>query len=153
MKLLVEVKIFGSSAKIRLGNPGIFILNCMVFSKFPVASIHAFCPPNVNPYHNRKMQRTLHFTHQQYSRASSSTPSSSNSRSTRPLSSLAARRLRGSTASTPLAIDDPSEPNEQNDSTSREPPPAGQNYGCIFPIDWKNLFLGKYGRLTGYYGY
>ena len=96
------------------------------------------------------MQRTLHFTRQQYSRASSSTPSSSNSQSTRPSSSSIARRPRGST---PLAIKDTSEPNEQNDSTSREPPPAGQNYGCIFPINWKNLFLGKHGKLTGHYGY
>ena len=44
MKLLVEVKIFGSSAKIRLGNPGIFILNCMVFSK----SRCVLYTPNIN---------------------------------------------------------------------------------------------------------
>ncbi len=46
-----------------------------------------------------------------------------------------------------------SEPNEQDDSMSREPLLAGQNYGCIFLIDWKNLSLGKYGKLTGHYGY
>ena len=99
------------------------------------------------------MQRTLYFTYQQYSRASSSTPSLSNSRSTRLLSSLVARRPRGSTASTPLIIDDTSEPNKQNNSISREPPPASQNYGCIFLINQKNLFLGKHGRLTSYYRY
>jgi len=142
--------IFRSLAKIWVGNPGIFILNCMVISKFPIASIHAFCPPNVNLYHYRKMQQTLHFTRQQYSRASSSTPSSSNSQSMRPLSSLVAYRLCKSTL---FAIKDMSEPNKQNDSILQESPPAGQNYGCIFPIDWKNLFLGKHSRLTGHFGY
>src|ERR1700721_2197817 len=35
-----EKKIFRSSSKIWLGNPGIFILNCMVFSKFPPVASH-----------------------------------------------------------------------------------------------------------------
>jgi len=97
----------------------------MVFSKFPVASIYAFCPLNVNLYHYRKVQWTLHFTH---SRASSSTPSLSNSQSTHLLSSLAAHRPYRSTVSTPFAIEDMSEPNEQNNFTLREPPLASQNY-------------------------
>ena len=99
------------------------------------------------------MQRTLYFTHQQYSRASSSTPSLSNSRSTRLLSSLVAYKTCRSTASTPLIIDNASKLNGQNNSISREPPLAGQNYGYIFLINWKNLFLGKYSRLTSYYRY
>src|SRR6266700_4167731 len=45
--VLSFLRIFGSSAKIRVGNPGIFILNCMVFSKFPAASIYMFCLPKV----------------------------------------------------------------------------------------------------------
>ena len=144
------LRIFGSPAKIQVGNPGIFILNCMVISKVPVACIHAFWPPNVNLSYYRKMQQTLHFTCQQYSRASSSTPSSSNSQSMRPLSSLVAYRLCKSTL---FAIKDMSEPNKQNDSILQESPPAGQNYGCIFPINWKNLFLGKHSRLIGHYRY
>jgi len=99
------------------------------------------------------MQRTLHFTSQLTSRASSSTPSSLSLQSTRRLSSSASYRRCGSTASTPLAIKDTPELNKQNNSTLRDPPLIGQNYGCIFPINWDNLYLGKYGKLIGKYGY
>ena len=99
------------------------------------------------------MQQTLYFTRQQCSRAFSSTLSSFNSQFIYLLSFLTAHRPYNFTAFTPLAIEDMSEPNEQDSSISREPPPAGQNYGCIFPIDWKNLSLGKHGKLTGHYRY
>ena len=102
------------------------------------------------------MQRTLHFTRQPGSRASSSasssTSSSFNPQSTRHSTPLVPRRVRGSTASSPLPIDDDTESGNQ-DSVSREPPIANRNYGCIFPIDWDNLYLTTYGKLTGKYGY
>ncbi len=103
------------------------------------------------------MQRTLHFTRQPGSRASSSASSSTyssfNSQSTRHSTPSAPRRVRGSTASSPLPIDDNTESGDQDDSASREPPPANRNYGRIFPIDWDNLYLTTYGKLTGKYGY
>jgi len=63
------------------------------------------------------------------------------------------RRVRGSTASSPLSIVHDTESGGQDDSASREPPPANQKYGCIFPIDWDKLYLTTYGKLTGKYGY
>jgi len=52
------------------------------------------------------MQRILHFTRQPGSRASSSTFSSLNPPSTRHLTPLTPRRVRGLTASSPLPIND-----------------------------------------------
>ena len=52
------------------------------------------------------MQRTLYFTSQPTSRASSSTPSLLSLQSTRQLSSLVSYRRRRSTTSAPLAIKD-----------------------------------------------
>ena len=96
------------------------------------------------------MQRTLHFSRQPGHRASSSISSLLTPPSTRQSSPLTPR---GSTASSPLPIDDDTESGDQNDSISRQPPPVDQNYGCIFPIDWNSLYLTKYGKLTGKYGY
>ena len=102
------------------------------------------------------MQRALLSTRHLGSRASSSASSSSSLQSTRQLSSSISR-LRQSTASSPLLIDDDTESGDQNNPSSagisRKPPPADQNYGCIFPIDWDNLYLQKHGKLTGKYGY
>jgi len=98
------------------------------------------------------MQRTLHFTRQPGSRASSSA-SSLNPQSTHHSTPLTPRRVRGLTVSSPLPIDDDTESGDQDNSVSREPPPANQNYGCIFPINWDNLYLTTYGKLTGKYGY
>ncbi len=102
------------------------------------------------------MQRTLLSTRQPGSRASSSTSSSSSLQSTRQLSSSISR-LRQSTASSPLLINDDTESGDHNNpssaSISRKPPPADQNYGYIFPIDWDNLYLQKHSKLTGKYGY
>jgi len=102
------------------------------------------------------MQRTLHFTRQPGSRvslsASSSTSSLFNSQSMRYLTPSAPRRVRGLTAFSPLPIDDDTESGDQ-DSASREPPLVNRNYGCIFPINWDNLYLIIYSKLTGKYGY
>ena len=74
------------------------------------------------------MQKTLHFTPWQGSRASSSAFFSTSSfafflstLSTRP---SVPRRPRGSTASSPLPTDDDTELGDQDDSISREPPLA-----------------------------
>ena len=99
------------------------------------------------------MQCILHFTRQPGSRASLSASSSASSLSTRHLTPLAPRRVRGSTASSPLPIDDDTESGDQDDSASREPPLANRNYSCIFPINWDNLYLIIYGKLTSKYGY
>jgi len=70
------------------------------------------------------MQRILHFTHQPGSRASSSTSSLLNPPSTRYLTPLIPRRVRGSTASSPLLINDDTKLGDQDDSVSQEPPLA-----------------------------
>ena len=105
------------------------------------------------------MQRSFSIR-QPGSRAPSATPSSSSTRSTCQSSPSTPRtcvnELRGSTAS-PISINDNTELDDQNDSssyrTSREPPSRDRNCGCFFPIDWNNLYLQKYGKLTGDFGY
>ena len=95
------------------------------------------------------MQRILHFTRQPGSRASSSL----NPQSTRYLTPLIPHRVYKLTASSPLLINNNVKLGDQDNSISREPPPANQNYGCIFPISWDNLYLIIYGKLTSKYGY
>ena len=75
------------------------------------------------------MQRTLYFTRQLRSRASSSISSSTSSisfllplQSMPWLSHLVIYRRRGSTTSSPFAVEDNPESDDLNNSISREPP-------------------------------
>ena len=66
---------------------------------------------------------------------------------------LVLRRPYKLTAFSPFLTNNDTKSGDPDDSVSREPPPANQNYSCIFPINWDNLYLITYGKLTGKYGY